>query len=69
MRSVADLRKRLPLVAICAGTFIVIVALPDIAGGLHTSLQDFQWVLDLYALVLASLVLTAGSIAGPLRPA
>jgi hypothetical protein len=28
MRSVADLRKWLPLVAICAGTFIVIVALP-----------------------------------------
>jgi hypothetical protein len=42
--------------------------LPDIAG-LHTSLQDLQWVLDLYALVLASLVLTAGLIAGPLRPA
>jgi hypothetical protein len=68
MRSVADLRQWLPLVAICAGTFIVIVALPDIAG-LHTSLQDLQWVLDLYALVLASLVLTAGLIAGPLRPA
>jgi EmrB/QacA subfamily drug resistance transporter len=65
-----NMRKWLPLVAICAGTFmllvdvtIVTVALPDMARGLHTSLSDLQWVLDLYALVLASLVLTAGSIA------
>ena len=64
------MRKWLPLVAVCAGTFmllvdvtIVIVALPTMARGLHTSLPDLQWVLDLYALVLASLVLTAGSIA------
>ncbi len=65
-----NMRKWLPLVAVCAGTFmllldvtIVTVALPDMARGLHTSLPDLQWVLDLYALVLASLVLTAGSIA------
>jgi EmrB/QacA subfamily drug resistance transporter len=64
------MRKWLPLVAICAGTFmllvdvtIVTVALPDMARGLHTSLPDLQWVLDLYALVLAALVLTAGSVA------
>jgi EmrB/QacA subfamily drug resistance transporter len=64
------MRKWLPLVAVCAGTFmllvdvtIVTVALPDMARGLHTSLPDLQWVLDLYALVLAALVLTAGSIA------
>ncbi len=64
------MRKWLPLVAICAGTFmllvdvtIVNVALPDMARGLHTSFPDLQWVLSLYALVLASLVLTAGSIA------
>ncbi len=63
-------RKWLPLVAVCAGTFmllvdvtIVTVALPSMARGLHTSMPDLQWVLDLYALVLASLVLTAGSIA------
>jgi EmrB/QacA subfamily drug resistance transporter len=42
---------------------IVTVALPSMASGLHTSMPDLQWVLDLYALVLASLVLTAGSIA------
>ncbi|HEX6521268.1 MAG TPA: MFS transporter [Streptosporangiaceae bacterium] len=65
-----NMRKWLPLVAICAGTFmllvdvtIVTVALPNMSQGLHTSLPDLQWVLDLYALVLASLVLIAGSIA------
>ena len=64
------MRKWLPLVAIGAGTFmllvdvtIVTVALPDMARGLHTSFQDLQWVLSLYALVLASLVLTSGSLA------
>src|SRR5215468_230232 len=65
-----NMRKWLPLVAVCAGTFmllvdvtIVTVALPSMARGVHTSLPDLQWVLDLYALVLASLVLTAGSLA------
>jgi EmrB/QacA subfamily drug resistance transporter len=64
------MRKWLPLIAVCAGTFmllvdvtIVTVALPRMAAGLHTSMPDLQWVLDLYALVLASLVLTAGSLA------
>lgn len=64
------MRKWLPLVAICAGTFmllvdvtIVTVALPDMAKALHSSLSDLQWVLSLYALVLAALVLTAGSLA------
>jgi len=65
-----NMRKWLPLVAVCAGTFmllvdvtIVTVALPDMARGLHASLPDLQWVLSLYALVLAALVLTAGSLA------
>src|SRR5215510_670267 len=65
-----NMRKWLPLVAVCAGTFmllvdvtIVTVALPSMARGVHTSLPDLQWVLDLYALVLASLVLTSGSLA------
>lgn len=64
------MRKWLPLVAVCAGTFILLVdvtivtvALPDMARGLGTSLPDLQWTLSLYALVLAALVLTAGSIA------
>jgi EmrB/QacA subfamily drug resistance transporter len=64
------MNKWLPLVAVCAGTFmllvdvtIVTVALPDMARGLHASLANLQWVLSLYALVLAALVLTSGSIA------
>ena len=64
------LRRWLPLVAVCAGTFmllvdvtIVIVALPDMATAMDASLADLQWVMSIYALVLAALVLTAGSIA------
>jgi MFS family permease len=64
------MRKWLPLMAICAGTFmllvdvtIVNVALPDMARGLHASFSSLQWVIDLYALVLGALVLTMGSLA------
>jgi EmrB/QacA subfamily drug resistance transporter len=69
-RTTMTMSKWSPLVAVCAGTFmllvdvtIVTVALPSMARGLHTSMPDLQWVLDLYALVLAALVLTAGSLA------
>src|ERR1700745_282988 len=58
------------LTAVCAGTFvllldvtIVIVAQPAIQGGLHASFSDVQWVLDAYALTLASLLLTSGVLA------
>lgn len=64
------MRKWWPLVAICAGTLmlliditIVNVALPDMARALHTTFSDLQWVIDLYALVLGALVLTVGSLA------
>ena len=64
------MRKWWPLVAVCAGSFmllvdltIVNVALPDMARQLHTTFPDLQWVIDLYALVLGALVLTVGSIA------
>jgi EmrB/QacA subfamily drug resistance transporter len=64
------MRKWWPLVAVCAGAFmllidvtIVNVALPDMARALHTTFSDLQWVIDLYALVLAALVLTVGSVA------
>ncbi|MGJ6969628.1 MFS transporter [Streptosporangium sp. G11] len=59
-----------PLAAICLGTFmllldvtIVTVALPDMATDLHASFTDLQWVLDVYALVLAALLLGSGSVA------
>lgn len=64
------MRKWLPLVAICTGTFmllidvtIVNVALPDMATDLGTSFSQLQWVVDVYALALAALVLGAGSLA------
>jgi EmrB/QacA subfamily drug resistance transporter len=57
-------------VAICTGTFmlliditIVNVALPDISRDLGTSFAQLQWVVDVYALALASMVLGAGSLA------
>ena len=58
------------LLAVCIGVFmllldvtIVNVALPDIQRTFSASLSDLQWVIDAYALVLAALLLTAGSIA------
>src|ERR1700709_1473444 len=65
-----SVRKWLPLVAICTGTFmlliditIVNVALPDVATDLGTTFGQLQWVVDIYALALAALVLGAGSLA------
>src|SRR4051794_30753256 len=56
--------------AVCVATFmllldvtIVNVALPDIQKDLGASFQDLQWVVDAYALTLASFMLTAGSLA------
>jgi EmrB/QacA subfamily drug resistance transporter len=58
------------LVSVCLGTFmllldvtIVNVALPDIQKALSSSFADLQWVVDAYALTLAALLLTAGSLA------
>ena len=58
------------LVAVCLGTFmllldvtIVNVALPDIQQSLGSSFASLQWVVDAYALSLAALLLTAGSLA------
>jgi len=63
-------KKWWTLIAVCAGIFmllldvtIVIVAQPAIQTGLHASFSDVQWTLDAYALTLASLLLTSGSLA------
>jgi MFS family permease len=63
-------KKWWTLLVVCAATFmllldvtIVIVALPTIQSHLHTSFSDLQWVVDAYALTLASVLLTAGSLA------
>jgi EmrB/QacA subfamily drug resistance transporter len=42
---------------------IVNVALPDIQSALSASFSDVQWVIDAYALTIAALLLTAGSLA------
>ena len=42
---------------------IVNVALPAIQQALHASFSELQWVIDAYALGLATFVLTAGSLA------
>jgi EmrB/QacA subfamily drug resistance transporter len=64
------MRKWLPLIAVCLGTFmllvdvtIVNVALPDMAVDLSTSFSSLQWVIDIYALTLAALLMGLGSVA------
>lgn len=62
-------RKWWTLLAVCVATFmllidvtIVNVALPDIQRDLDASLSSLQWVVDAYALTLASFLLVFGSI-------
>jgi DHA2 family methylenomycin A resistance protein-like MFS transporter len=61
------------LVVMCVGYFLVLldvtivnVALPSIGSGLHAGTDGLQWVVDGYAVALASLMLGGGSI-GDLR--
>ena len=68
-------RKWWTLLAVCVATFmllidvtIVNVALPDIQRDLDASLSSLQWVIDAYALTLASFLLVAGSHRRPDRP-
>ena len=63
-------RKWWTLIVVCTATFmlllditIVNVALPKIAIDLKASFSDIQWVIDAYALTLASMLLTTGSLA------
>ena len=63
-------RKWWTLLVVCAGIFmllldltIVVVALPDIQSELHAGFSDLQWTVSAYALTLASLLLTTGSLA------
>jgi EmrB/QacA subfamily drug resistance transporter len=62
--------KWLPLLAVCLGSFmllvdvtIVNVALPDMAVDLGASFTALQWVFDVYAIALAALLLGAGALA------
>jgi EmrB/QacA subfamily drug resistance transporter len=63
-------RKWWTLIVVCTAIFmlllditIVNVALPPIARSLNASFTDLQWVIDAYALALATCVLNAGSLA------
>jgi EmrB/QacA subfamily drug resistance transporter len=63
-------RKWWTLIAVSTATFMLLlditvvnVALPSIRKDLGASFTDLQWVVDAYALTLAALVLTAGSLA------
>ncbi len=61
-------RRWLTLIAVCGATFMLLVdvtvvqvALPTIQRHLGASFSDLQWVIDAYAVALATLILTWGS--------
>jgi EmrB/QacA subfamily drug resistance transporter len=62
-------RKWRALLIVCVAIFMLLlditvvnVALPDIQKELHASFTELQWVVDAYALTLATCVLTAGTL-------
>ena len=72
MAGVQTNRKWWTLGAVCVATFMLLLditvvntALPKIQQDLGGSFSDLQWVIDAYALSLAALVLTAGSLDVP----
>jgi EmrB/QacA subfamily drug resistance transporter len=63
------MRKWLPLISVALGAFmllvdvsIVNVALPSMTTDLHATFAGLQWVIDIYALTLAALLLGLGSL-------
>src|SRR2546421_3210599 len=64
-------RRRLLILAICSMSLLIVgldstivnVALPSIRRSLHASVPGLQWTVDAYTLVLASLLMLAGSTA------
>ena len=63
--------QRLLVLGICCFSLLIVgldativnVALPSIRNDLHASVSGLQWVIDAYTLVLASLLMLAGSTA------
>jgi EmrB/QacA subfamily drug resistance transporter len=62
-------RKWRALLIVCLAIFMLLlditvvnVALPDIQKELHTTFTDLQWVVDAYALTLATCMLSAGTL-------
>lgn len=63
-------RRRAGLAVLCAAALIINVdntilnvALPTLARDLHATTSQLQWIVDSYAMVLAGLLLTGGSLA------
>jgi EmrB/QacA subfamily drug resistance transporter len=64
-------RRRTLILAICCMSLLIVaidntivnVALPSIQHDLHASVSGLQWIIDAYTLVLASLLMLAGSTA------
>ena len=64
-------RRRLLVLAICCMSLLIVgmdntivtVALPSIRRDLHASVEGLQWTMDAYTLVLAALLILAGSTA------
>src|SRR6185295_1927767 len=68
VRSLSPRRKAIILVSCCLSLLIVSmdativnVAIPSIRTDLHASASQLQWVIDIYTLVLASLLMLAGA--------
>ena len=64
------MRKWIALLAVCLGSLMLLVdvtivniALPKMAIELHASFTSLQWVIDIYAIALAALLLGAGAVA------
>ena len=69
MRSLSPRRKAIILVSCCLSLLIVSmdativnVAIPNIRADLGATASQLQWVIDIYTLVLASLLLLAGAV-------
>jgi EmrB/QacA subfamily drug resistance transporter len=68
---VPDRRRRLLILVICSMSLLIVgldativnVALPAIHRSFHSTLAGLQWTIDAYTLVLASLLMLAGSAA------
>lgn len=65
-----QVRRRPALLVLCAAALIINldntilnVALPTLVRDLHATTSQLQWIVDSYAMVLAGLLLTGGSLA------
>jgi EmrB/QacA subfamily drug resistance transporter len=71
LQAVPDRRRRLLVLVICSMSLLIVgldativnVALPAIHHAFHSTLSGLQWTVDAYTLVLASLLMLAGSTA------